>query len=60
MKHERVHPGRYFVLQFDFDLVDRFKNRNMAEMSLNLMLNRSIKQFYKTYAISQNLGRLSH
>ncbi|KAF9430722.1 hypothetical protein BGZ76_000736 [Entomortierella beljakovae] len=44
-----VFPGRYFVLQFDFAAVDRSKDRNVARNSLNLMLNRSIKQFYRTY-----------
>ncbi|KAF9980297.1 hypothetical protein BGZ75_008622, partial [Mortierella antarctica] len=47
--NNRVLPGRYFVLRFDFAAVDRSQDRKVARHSLNLMLNRSIKQFYTTY-----------
>ncbi|KAF9899693.1 hypothetical protein EC991_008441 [Linnemannia zychae] len=47
--NKRILPGQYFVLQFDFSAVDRSQDREVARRSLNLMLNRSIKQFYKTY-----------
>ncbi|KAG9060984.1 hypothetical protein KI688_007814 [Linnemannia hyalina] len=47
--HNRVFPGRYFVLKFDFSAVDRSQNRNVARHSLNLMLNESIMEFYRTY-----------
>jgi hypothetical protein len=49
VENNRVFPGSYFVLQFDFAAVDRSQNREVARRSLNLMLNRSIKQFYTTY-----------
>lgn len=49
MTNNRVTPGSYFVLQFDFAAVDRSQDREVARHSLNLMLNRSIKQFYTTY-----------
>ncbi|KAF9543776.1 hypothetical protein EC957_000471 [Mortierella hygrophila] len=47
--HNRVFPGRYFVLKFDFSVVERSQDRNMAKHNLNLMLNQSIKRFYRTY-----------
>ncbi|KAF9087882.1 hypothetical protein BGX27_002838, partial [Mortierella sp. AM989] len=47
--HNRVFSGRYFVLQFDFSSVDRSQEREVASHSLNLMLNSSIEQFYRTY-----------
>ncbi|KAG0196040.1 hypothetical protein BGX28_000212 [Mortierella sp. GBA30] len=47
--NKRVLPGQYFVLQFDFAAVTRSQDRSVATHSLNLMLNRSIKKFYKTY-----------
>ncbi|KAF9911366.1 hypothetical protein EC991_003931 [Linnemannia zychae] len=47
--NNRVFPGSYFVLQFDFAAVDRSQDKEVARHSLNLMLNRSIKEFYKTY-----------
>ncbi|KAG0283399.1 hypothetical protein BGZ97_008557, partial [Linnemannia gamsii] len=47
--NKRVFPGQYFVLQFDFSAFDRSQDSNEAEYNLNLMLNRSIKKFYKIY-----------
>lgn len=47
--NNRVSPGQFFVLQLDFSAVDRSQDREVARHSLNLLLNRSIKQFYKTY-----------
>ncbi|KAF9103236.1 hypothetical protein BGX27_010669, partial [Mortierella sp. AM989] len=49
VENNRVFPGNYFVLQFDFSCVDRSQDREVARRSLNLMLNGSIKQFYTTY-----------
>lgn len=49
MTNKCVFLGRNVVLQFDFADVDRSQDRNVASRSLNLMLNRSIKQFNKTY-----------
>ncbi|KAG0350257.1 hypothetical protein BGZ54_003938, partial [Gamsiella multidivaricata] len=49
VKKERVDPGRYFVLPLDFSAVVRSQDREKAEHNLNLMLNESIKQFYRTY-----------
>ncbi|KAF9160312.1 hypothetical protein DFQ26_005673 [Actinomortierella ambigua] len=49
VKNNRVSPGQFFVLQFDFAALNRSQDKKVAEHSLNLMLNRSIKQFYKTY-----------
>ncbi|KAK3810194.1 MAG: hypothetical protein J3Q66DRAFT_352384 [Benniella sp.] len=47
--NNRISPGQFFVLQIDFSKVDWSKDRNVAKHSLNLMLNESIKQFYRTY-----------
>ncbi|KAG0256198.1 hypothetical protein DFQ27_005862 [Actinomortierella ambigua] len=49
VKNNRVSPGQFFVLRFDFAAVNRSQDKKVAEHSLNLMLNRSIKQFYQTY-----------
>ncbi|KAG9067806.1 hypothetical protein KI688_011394 [Linnemannia hyalina] len=49
VKKERLNPGRYFVLWFDFSAVNRSQDLKKAEHNLNLMLNESIKRFYKTY-----------
>ncbi|KAF9204484.1 hypothetical protein BGZ59_001027, partial [Podila verticillata] len=46
---ERVDPGRYFVLPLDFSAVVQSQDREKAEHNSNLMLNKSIKQFYRTY-----------
>lgn len=42
-------PGRYFVLPLDFSAVVRSPDRKEAMHNLDLMLNESIKQFYRTY-----------
>ncbi|KAF9186305.1 hypothetical protein BGZ49_004197, partial [Haplosporangium sp. Z 27] len=47
--NKHIFPGQYFVLKFDFSAVTRSPDRNVANNSLNLMLNESIKQFYRTY-----------
>lgn len=44
-----MNPGRYFVLPIDFSSVIRSQGREKAGHNLNLMLNESIKQFYRTY-----------
>ncbi|KAF9547525.1 hypothetical protein EC957_008362 [Mortierella hygrophila] len=49
VKKECLSPGRYFVLRFDFSAVNRSQDLKKAEHNLNLMLNESIKRFYKTY-----------
>ncbi|KAF9391728.1 hypothetical protein CPC16_003981 [Podila verticillata] len=49
VKKERVDPGRYFVLPLDFSAVVQSQDREKAEHNSNLMLNKSIKQFYRTY-----------
>ncbi|KFH68186.1 hypothetical protein MVEG_06915 [Podila verticillata NRRL 6337] len=49
VKKERVDPRRYFFLLLDFSAVIRSQDREKAEHNLNLMLNESIKQFYRTY-----------
>ncbi|KAG0058715.1 hypothetical protein BGZ90_004807 [Linnemannia elongata] len=45
----RLNPGRYFVLRFDFSAVNRSQDLKVARHSLNLMLNESIMEFYRTY-----------
>ncbi|KAF9211009.1 hypothetical protein BGZ59_008639 [Podila verticillata] len=47
--NKHVFPGQYFVLQFDFAAVDRSQDGNVSRHSLSLMINRTIKQFYRTY-----------
>ncbi|KAF9967657.1 hypothetical protein BGZ73_000461, partial [Actinomortierella ambigua] len=47
--NNRISPGQFFVLQFDFSAVNRSPDKIKAEHSLNLMLNESIMQFYRTY-----------
>ncbi|KAG0377005.1 hypothetical protein BGX24_006852 [Mortierella sp. AD032] len=47
--NKRVLPGQYFVLRFDFSALIRSWDMNIAERNLYLMLNESIKQFYRTY-----------
>ncbi|KAF9339225.1 hypothetical protein BGZ91_006667 [Linnemannia elongata] len=47
--NNRVSPGQFFVLQFDFSALDRSRDRSEAKHNLNLMLNESIMQFYRTY-----------
>ncbi|KAG9063512.1 hypothetical protein KI688_004396 [Linnemannia hyalina] len=49
VKKGHLNPGRYFVLQFDFSAVDRSPDRKEARHNLDLMLNASIKQFYRIY-----------
>ncbi|KAF9551469.1 hypothetical protein EC957_008138 [Mortierella hygrophila] len=49
VKKERLNPGRYFVLRFDFSTVHRSRDQEKAAHSLNQMLNNSIAGFYRTY-----------
>ncbi|KAG0020179.1 hypothetical protein BGZ80_004652, partial [Entomortierella chlamydospora] len=46
---KRVSPGQYFVLQPDFSAATRTPDRDDAWHNLSVMLNESIKQFYRTY-----------
>ncbi|KAF9949898.1 hypothetical protein BGZ70_001591, partial [Mortierella alpina] len=49
VKNNRVSPGQFFVLRFDFSAFDRSMDRSEAKHNLNQLLNRSIKKFYRTY-----------
>ncbi|KAI1312271.1 hypothetical protein EDD11_002990 [Mortierella claussenii] len=44
-----VDPGRYFVLRLDFSAVIRSPDRKEAIHNLNLMVDETIKRFYRAY-----------
>ncbi|KAF9176798.1 hypothetical protein BGZ51_009646 [Haplosporangium sp. Z 767] len=46
----KVAPGQYLILAFDFSAVNRSPDVEVAEASLNSMLNSAIRAFYMTYA----------
>ncbi|KAG0264059.1 hypothetical protein DFQ27_001452, partial [Actinomortierella ambigua] len=46
----KVTPGQYLILAFDFSAVNHSPDVEVAEASLNDMLNNSIRAFYMTYA----------
>lgn len=54
MSSEKVTPGQYLILTFDFSAVNRSPDVKTAEDSLNAMINSAIGNFYRIYA--QHLG----
>ncbi|KAF9537232.1 hypothetical protein EC957_008604 [Mortierella hygrophila] len=57
VRSEKVTPGQYLILTFDFSAVNRSPDVKTAEDSLNAMINNAIGNFYRTYA--QYLGEAS-
>ncbi|KAG0065493.1 hypothetical protein BGZ89_008264, partial [Linnemannia elongata] len=54
VRSEKVTPGQYLILTFDFSAVNRSPDVKTAEDSLNAMINSAIGNFYRIYA--QYLG----
>jgi len=53
----RVIPGQYFILKFDFSVVNRNPNLEQADRSLKGIMTDCIENFYATY--SRYLGDAS-
>ncbi|KAK5822985.1 hypothetical protein F5H01DRAFT_401412 [Linnemannia elongata] len=54
VRSEKVTPGQYLILTFDFSAVNRSPDVKTAEDSLNAMIHSAIGNFYRIYA--QYLG----
>ncbi|KAF9343265.1 hypothetical protein BGX34_007009, partial [Mortierella sp. NVP85] len=50
VKSGKITPGQYLIMPFDFSVIDRSPDLDIARNSLNDMLNSAIRAFYMTYA----------
>ena len=57
VRSEKVTPGQYLILTFDFSAVNRSPDVKTPEESLNAMINNAIRDFFRTYA--QYLGEVT-